>query len=927
MSELADLLDRIRTHVYLNDIHLIEWFEDFDQLRTSTVSKEQFRRCFEFAKFSLTDHEWDLLCQAFERDGDVNYRDFCYQVSQIFTNPDLEHAPKGDIPNSRATVDKVTNRITTDLPPEVDKLFEKLVDQVKVYGIHIKEAFMDFDTHNCGRITKSQFLRALPFRDLSKQEIQILLDRYLDPKIGDVNYKRLHLDIIDFQHLTEAPDMTPHFTLPHQLQSIKLHPLFSDPDTVIERFATYVYKNRVRILDFFRSHDPLHCGRVTQEVFMNVLTLFGFQFSPEELQDLADRYKITIDFTNYSRYKEFCLDVTRAEKAIAQNVPEPPTIDRRAEGILDKIRKFVDQNRLNVLPPFQDFDRTKRGYVTELQFGRVLSILRCPVQPHEVQVLVDIYGGKPDGVDYFRFVEDIDNGHRQQRRAFKPMPSSRKAIEDTYGHTPAGDKFVTPDVADQLIYESKRGLMPKVRENKSMQDLLSDIQKWCYLHSVDLHDFIKDFDPLNTGLVTDNQLRSAILAAGYRFTDDEFDIVTETYRSTRQPDKIEWMKFADDVLAFIASKTLTSRPRDIPTIPKDVMRESRIQQTSGQIPMNQKIESILKKINDYARRRRVSLIEQFRDKDRYNHKQVSTISFAQVMQLIGVHISMNEINLLAEFYMDPETHFVCYPKMVEDVEALGGLTVKEYIEPVVNTSQSYSKEISHIVAQQPKLTAEQLTWNALLPKIQSFVLKRRIRLTQFFENFDRLRHGVVTQQKWNSVVGETNLPIVEDEIQFIGKLFAIEGKPDLFNYRLFVNQVDEIFGPRELHRDPHASGTCRAAYIPDPSLRTTMISNEESRKCDAIIARMHKFVTTRRMEVRQEFEDYDKKPRRNYITRAQFRQCIGRLGLTSDEKELDILCKRYKCTDLDEMNYHAFCNDIGGYQNYDDQGIEWQTPY
>ena len=468
MTELQDLLDRIKTHVYLNDIHFIEWFEDFDQLRTARVSKEQFRRCFEFAKFQLTDQEWNLLCQAFERDGDVNYRDFCYQVSTIFTNPDLENLPKGEVPNSRAIVDKVTNRITADLPPEVQALFEKLVHQVKIWGIHIKEAFMDFDTHNCGRVTKSQFLRNLPFKDLTKQEIQILLDRYLDPKIGDVNYKRLHLDVIDFQHLTEAPDMTPHFTLPHQLQSIKLHPLFSEPETVIERFATYVHKNRVRILDFFSSHDPLHSGRVTQEVFMNVLTLFGFQFSPEELQDLADRYKITIDFTNYTRYKEFCLDVSRAEKAVAQAAPPQTTIDRRAEKILDTIRQFVDQMRLNVLPPFQDFDRTKRGYVTEIQFHRVLSILRVPIKPHEVQVLIDIYGGKPDGVDYFRFVEDIDSGHNQQRRAFKSMPTDRKGIEDTYGHTPSGDKFVTPDVADQLIYESKRGLMPKIRENKSI---------------------------------------------------------------------------------------------------------------------------------------------------------------------------------------------------------------------------------------------------------------------------------------------------------------------------------------------------------------------------------------------------------------------------------------------------------------------------
>ena len=173
------------------------------------------------------------------------------------------------------------------------------------------------------------------------------------------------------------------------------------------------------------------------------------------------------------------------------------------------------------------------------------------------------------------------------------------------------------------------------------------------------------------------------------------------------------------------------------------------------------------------------------------------------------------------------------------------------------------------------------------------------------------------------IVGETNLPIVEDEIQFIGKLFALEDKPDLFNYRLFVGQVEETFGPRNLHRDPRATGKCRAAFIPDPSLRTQPISSEESSKCQQIIDRMHKYVTTRRMEIRQQFEDYDKFPHRNYITRAQFRQCIGRLGLSTDETELNILCKKYRCTDLDEMNYRAFCSDIGGYYDYNEQEIEW----
>ena len=69
-------------------------------------------------------------------------------------------------------------------------------------------------------------------------------------------------------------------------------------------------------------------------------------------------------------------------------------------------------------------------------------------------------------------------------------------------------------------------------------------------------------------------------------------------------------------------------------------------------------------------------------------------------------------------------------------------------------------------------------------------------------------------------------------------------------------------------------------------------------------------VRMRRMNIKDQFEDYDRYPHKNYITKQQFKQCIARLGLSSDPKEFEILCKKYKCTDLDDMNYHAFVNDI-----------------
>jgi Ca2+-binding EF-hand superfamily protein len=364
-------------------------------------------------------------------------------------------------------------------------------------------------------------------------------------------------------------------------------------------------------------------------------------------------------------------------------------------------------------------------------------------------------------------------------------------------------------------------------------------------------------------------------------------------------------------MSFVAPKTLERQPTLDLLKPAELMTKTISERSFRAIPTPQ-VERVLHIVCRFVIARRISLTEQFVDKDPHNHKQVTPTAFAQVIQLMGIYVSKAEIDTLCTFYLDPTTNFVRYPDFIADVTALGSVNFSDNspTQLVMNPRPEWAIDISKYVATCPKLTAEQLKWNALLPKLQSFVLKRRLRIVEFFENFDHLRHGTVTVQKFRSVVGQLDLPMCEDEIQFVSKLFALENKSDLVNWRYFCEQIDDIFGATKLHRTPSRDANCRAAYLPDPSLRMTDVNARERELVDTLIKRMQRQVAMRRMEVRQQFDDYDRRPHRNFITKAQFKQCVGRLGLTRDENEMELLCKRYKCTDLDEQNYHAFCNDV-----------------
>lgn len=254
--------------------------------------------------------------------------------------------------------------------------------------------------------------------------------------------------------------------IPHYKNVLAPRSFVSDCDTVIERFADYVKKNRVRILDFFRNQDRLNHGRILSDQFQNVLTLFGFKFTQEELDFLSKKYMTTESFTNYSNYRQFCGEVEAVAEGISRDIPQAPS---QTQQIILKCRSVISKNRINILPTFQDFDKSGRGYVSKSQFGRVLATLGIPVSQAELPILMKNYESEL-GVDYFRFIEDVDEEHRQTRREIHENDMAE--LKRYYGKD-----FVTLDVADKLITEAKTALLPKLNQETTVQALIPAIQK------------------------------------------------------------------------------------------------------------------------------------------------------------------------------------------------------------------------------------------------------------------------------------------------------------------------------------------------------------------------------------------------------------------------------------------------------------------
>lgn len=74
-------------------------------------------------------------------------------------------------------------------------------------------------------------------------------------------------------------------------------------------------------------------------------------------------------------------------------------------------------------------------------------------------------------------------------------------------------------------------------------------------------------------------------------------------------------------------------------------------------------------------------------------------------------------------------------------------------------------------------------------KVQNAVFRKRIRLSEFFRDFDPLRHGKITIPQFRRCMQMLDLYFSEIEIQQLEKFFVVDR--DRFNYVKFCEEIDK----------------------------------------------------------------------------------------------------------------------------------------
>lgn len=329
MSKSLAALAKVSMQLSRRRARIDDFFFDHDRLRTGRITPDHFRRVLSLNKVNITRDEMLSLMEIctekcsneaklqgkdhgghnFQRS--VNYVKFLSLLRQMETEQSFDRACTSVEMKPHST-DSCTQRLargyfcdSTEDKLKLDSVMQHLRHIVFVQNVNIKPYFKDFDKLHNGRITCTQFARAVSsvMRNsvqLDSRVLSLLTDIYVDSD-GQVNYERFIADIrcvdnnpgrtASQSDVAKIPNGTyvatsscdcPGRTAKHLIEILRY------------QFACY----RLRCEDFFYDYDKMRSGIVSASQFESALgrlAFVQFKLTQSDMYTLINEYQVKDD--------------------------------------------------------------------------------------------------------------------------------------------------------------------------------------------------------------------------------------------------------------------------------------------------------------------------------------------------------------------------------------------------------------------------------------------------------------------------------------------------------------------------------------------------------------------------------------------------------------------------------------------------------
>ncbi|KAJ3035330.1 hypothetical protein HDV00_004058 [Rhizophlyctis rosea] len=847
--------NKLRAHVFAMRIRTADLFKDFDRLRSGYITAAQFRRGIrnildKSVLSGVSEQDFEVLMEWYDRgDRMIRWMEFVDSVDKVFGAKKLEQSPTQYIPAPH----EVVKPVRPSLSPESDVMLQDIIARLKSYvkhhGSDVKTWFKDFDKHNNGYITINQFRRGIPQNVLSQEEEDLLMNQYSDDLTGTVNYFKMNTDV---NRKVRRPQRTPGSVLvakpvhDHTLEYVPvgteplLHPIppeygpsGPDRDAVEDKIRKHVYKDRIRLVEFFRDYDRHNCGLITDMQFRAGLRLSSVELDEAELRALLKVYGCS---DRRVRYRDFCdsidvvFTINNLEKMplvevhppplayLVQTVNSlPPDEEARWVALIDRLHQLVKERRLLLLPFFEDFDKFLKtgntGRVTRSHFSRLLSTMKLDLSDVDLHILFKRYEDKATGfINYTVFLLDVDP---ETYHAYVNSPYHNTP----YGHSSSTIPSRSPSPVLPTPYQKL--IFPKPSLDNIMQKLKTHVSR----HRIRVSEFFTDFDKLRSYSIPRQEFIRGVNWIGCPMTEEEYEVLAEAFTDKEKPRCCLWKVFEEEIEKVFGEQHLETKPSVKPTAapvatyPFPAGRALEPAELSS-------LQRTMKALRDHLKLRQTSIKPFFKDFDKLYTGHVTKTQFRQCLTYIKCIMKEDEFAILSKRYLNPETdeqvttsygpasfsqrlpggsptapnpnknpikdgsERICYLTFLDELEngvpelgerqVVGGGSVRDWSKGwMTNEKVAVLDTVSPEVPRGYSLSAlgEILPMSdedihGLMFRIKTKAKTQRIRVIDFMSDFDHLHHGKITRNEFRRAIKLLYPELTETELHALELLFS-----------------------------------------------------------------------------------------------------------------------------------------------------------
>ncbi|XP_056643883.1 uncharacterized protein LOC130449862 [Diorhabda sublineata] len=482
--------------------------------------------------------------------------------------------------------------------------------------------------------------------------------------------------------------------------------------------------------------------------------------------------------------------------------------------------------------------------------------------------------------------------------------------------------------------------MPHTREIK-----LGDVWRTCnkiraavFRMGINLFEYFQPLDPHKNSLISESQFISVIngqLRATIGLSEQE---VAELADYFRVPDGRIYYTQLCEVIHNSVPQFSSNAP-----LVTGLEWENPLHTNRLSISEERRLSVLLTKIASLVNLKKIIFRPYFQDYELVskNNGTVTIAHFARILAYLEILLSADDFNLLVKKYMK-DCYTVNYYAFISSINEIVnylnahgildicGDVMSLFPGRVINAelpklprpeigkimaARIFGKQnIFHPVLNDPKKIEHILT---TMSNLQDHVLKNRLRVCEFFKDFDPLNCGRITNSQFHRgldalvLAGKQRFFLSLPDVEAVTNQYRDPCDPNRVCWKTFEDDIDHVFTVKGLEKMPSLVVDPPPQAVRDlPRLggKNWQSVNTRSRDlCEDAVDKVKQKIVHRRILLKPVFRDFDKH-NNGHVSRSQMRQALHSNGILLSDDELFALEERYR-NDMG-FNYFWFLKDV-----------------